>query len=139
MFEMPLEWGKIREFARATGSTNVAYFGPEAIIPPTFLTTSGLAWDEESDALFQSLGFDNSRLLHGEEEYVFPGPPPSAGQVLRGESRIVNRYEKRGKRGGTMRFAVIEREFRNQDDDVVAVQRTTAIETSKPPARGDND
>jgi hypothetical protein len=129
-FDMPLEWGKIGEFARATGSSNPAYDGPGAVIPPTFLTTARLVWEPEADSPLASLGLDMHRVLHGEEEYVFAGALPAAGQTLTVSSRLVERYEKEGRRGGRMRFARIVSEFRDALGNVVAEQRSTVVETA---------
>src|SRR5690606_25589971 len=74
-FEVPIERGKIREFARATGSANPAYDGPDAVIPPTFLTTAGNFWATPADLPTGELGFELARVLHGEEEYEFFGAP----------------------------------------------------------------
>ena len=101
--------------------------GPDAIIPPTFLISSSL-WAPEGAAV--DVGFDRKRLLHGEQEFVFHGPPPRAGQVLTVSDQIVDRYEKPGKRGGMMRFAVVVTEYRGEDGTLVAEARRTLIETA---------
>src|SRR5438874_685742 len=44
MYEVPVERGKIREFARAAKSENPAYYAEDAVVPPTFLTTALLFW-----------------------------------------------------------------------------------------------
>jgi hypothetical protein len=128
-FEVPIERGKIREFALAMQSDSPAYQGPEAIVPPTFLTTAA-RWAPEGARA--DVGFDRARLLHGEQEYVFHGPPPRAGQVLWATERIADRYEKSGKRGGTMRFAVVVTQFRDDAGALVAEARSTLIERAKP-------
>ena len=133
MYEVPIERGKIRDFARAAMSRNPAYQGPDAVIPPTFLTTARLTWEPADQNVSRDLGFDIRRALHGEEEYIFHGPLPRAGQTLMAESRIAERYQKPGKRGGTMRFAVIVTEFRDESGRLVAEQRTTALETARAP------
>ena len=130
---MPLERGKVREFARATYSRDPAYQGPDAIIPPTFLTHARLAWEPRDQAQIEQLGFDLRRILHGEEEYVFHGPPPAIGQTLTVETRTEERWEKEGKRGGTMRFARIVNEFRDAGGRLVAEQRSVVVETPHPP------
>jgi hypothetical protein len=135
-FEIPIERGKIREFARATGSSNPAYDGPDAVIPPTFLTTAGNFWASPEDLPTAGLGFELARVLHGEEEYEFFGPPPRAGQVLSVTSRLGEQWEKDGKRGGTMRFAKIVTEYRDGAGALVAEQRTTVIETAQAPKDG---
>ena len=128
-YQFPIERGKIREFARATKSTNDAHQGPDAVIPPTFLTHAGLAWEPQELNAARELGFDLGRLLHGEEEYVFYGPPPRAGRTLSVTTRIGDQWQKSGSRGGVMRFAQIVREFRDETGALVATQTTTAIET----------
>jgi hypothetical protein len=126
-YEIVVERGKIAEFAAAMQSQNPAYAGPDAIVPPTFLMSSAL-WAPEGAAV--DVGFDRRRLLHGEQEFIFHGPPPRAGQVLKVSDQIVDRYEKPGKRGGMMRFAVVVTEYRSEDGTLVAEARKTLIETA---------
>ena len=126
-YEMVVERGKIAEFAAAMQSQNPAYAGPGAIVPPTFLM-SGSLWAPEGAAV--DVGFDRRRLLHGEQEFIFHGPPPRAGQVLKVSDQIVDRYEKPGKRGGMMRFAVVVTEYRGEDGTLIAEARKTLIETA---------
>jgi hypothetical protein len=126
-YEMVVERGKIAEFAAAMQSRNPAYAGPDAVVPPTFLISSAL-WAPAGAAV--DVGFDRRRLLHGEQEFIFHGPPPRAGQVLTVSDQIVDRYEKPGKRGGMMRFAVVVTEYRGEDGALVAEARKTLIETA---------
>ena len=134
-YSIPIERGKIREFARAAQSRNPAYDGPDAVIPPTFLTTANNYWSD-GDTPAAGLGFELARILHGEEEYEFFGPPPRAGQTLTATGRVGDRWEKEGKRGGVMRFAKLVTEYRDDAGNLVAEQRTTVIETAKPPSSG---
>ena len=126
-YEMVVERGKIAEFAAAMQSQNPAYAGPGAIAPPTFLISASL-WAPDGAAV--DVGFDRRRLLHGEQEFIFHGPPPRAGQVLTVSDQIVDRYSKPGKRGGMMRFAVVVTEYRGEDGTLVAEARKTLIETA---------
>lgn len=126
-YEMVVERGKIAEFAAAMQSQNPAYAGPDAIIPPTFLTSSAL-WAPEGARIDH--GFDRRRLLHGEQEFVFHGPPPRAGQALTAVDVIADRYEKPGRKGGQMRFIVVVTEYRDADGTLVAEGRSTLIETA---------
>lgn len=128
-FEVHIERGKIREFAAAMQSDNPAYQGASAVIPPTFLTTAAQWAPSEARVAH---GFERARLLHGEQEFVFHGPLPHAGQVLHASEHVADRYEKQGKRGGTMRFAVIVTEFRTSDGTLVAEARSTLIERAAP-------
>lgn len=130
-FDVAIERGKIREFARATMSENPAYQAAEPVIPATFLTTAGYFWQpEESKA---SHGLDPQRTLHAEQEYVFHGVPPRAGQTLTATARVTERYEKQGRRGGKLTFVKVAIEFRDEQGVLVAEQRSTAVETSQAP------
>ncbi len=131
-FTMVVEYGKIREFARATKSASPAYLeSDEPVIPPTFLTTVSF-WSPPGRSVFSKVKLDLRRLLHGGQEYTFHGPPPAAGTRLRVQTRVDDIYEKEGKRGGTMTFVVTVTEFRDDAGTLVAEARSTAIETGKP-------
>jgi hypothetical protein len=133
-YEVPIERGKIREFARSAKSTQTAYDRAAAVIPPTFLTTARNFWAPPADdGVLDELGFDLARLLHGEEEFEFFGALPSAGEVLHAHTRLGDRWEKEGKRGGVMKFARLVTEFRDGAGALVAEQRTTLVETARPP------
>jgi hypothetical protein len=135
-FELDVERGKIREFARATLSTNAAYMtGEHPISPPTFLTTMSF-WEEHvaGSNPWHAVKLDRQRGMHAEQEYVFFGPPPRAGTKLIGKSRIEKVFGKEGKRGGKMTFAIMVTEFRDAATGaLVAEARMTGVETEKPP------
>lgn len=131
-FEFPIERGKIREFSKATKATRSDYEGERAVIPPTFLATSVL-WEPDDADFLSATGFDLSRVLHAGTEYVFHGELPRAGDVLTVSSHIADRYEKDGKRGGTMKFAILATEFRDASGVLVAEQLATIIETEQAP------
>ncbi len=134
-FEMVIERGKIREFARATGSASPEYLDvPDPVIPPTFLATVNFWQPPEAADLYRSVDIDPRRLLHGEQEFLFTGAPPRAATVLHARSVVEEIYEKEGKRGGVMTFVVIRTDFTNVEGVVVAQARSTAIETARPPA-----
>ena len=128
--QIPIERGKVREFARSTMTSNPEYVDDkEPCSPPTFLTTLNF-WTNAASSPMSRVGLDLRRLLHGGQEYVFHGPPPRAGTELTAQTRVDKIYEKEGKRGGTMTFVLGETEFKNQRGDVVAYMRNTAIETA---------
>ena len=131
-FTMVVECGKVREFARATMSTNPEYLeGSAPVIPPTFLTNVSF-WSPPGRSVFSKVKMDLRRLLHGGQEYTFHGPPPAAGTTLTVQTRVADIYEKEGKRGGTMTFVVTISEFRDESGTLVAEAKSTAIETGKP-------
>ena len=126
---MRVETGKIREFARAVKDPNPAWLADDgALAPPTFLMTLA-HWVTDLGDTRSAVKLDYRRLLHGEQEFEYLAPI-RAGDVLRFRSRTKDAFEKPGKRGGTMTFVVGETEFRNQQGDVVAYLRNTAIETA---------
>ncbi|MBU3688372.1 MAG: dehydratase [Acidimicrobiales bacterium mtb01] len=128
-FTIHIESGKIREYANAVGATDNRYRSEDSPVPPTFLVTARNLWASPADlSYFRELGFDFARLLHGEEEYVFFGRPPRAGDSLEVTTYIADRWEREGRRGGIMRFAAVVSEFRDGNGDLVAEQRSTLIE-----------
>jgi hypothetical protein len=132
-FTMPIELGKIREFARATKSRNDAYQGAPGdrpISPGTFLASDSF-WKGRAANPFGGVDRNWHRILHGGQEFTFHGPPPSAGDVLVGTARIDRVYEKPGRRGGTMTFTEVVTEYRDPAGRLVAESKETTIETSK--------
>lgn len=132
-FEVRIEQGKVQEFARAIGASNEAFFGDRAVISPTFLTTARFFWQTPESTAAADHGLDQKRTLHAEQEYVFHGQPPRAGHALTASSRILERYEKQGRRGGTLTFVTTLMEFRDGAGNLVAEQRSTAVQTARPP------
>lgn len=133
-FDMTIERGKVREFARATKSEHPDYLdNPTPSIPPTFLTSSTFWQPPEAAGVFRKVGMDVRRLLHGEQEYEFFGAPPRAGDVLTAQTRVESIFEKEGKRGGTMTFVVTVTDFTSAAGQLVARARSTAIETGRTP------
>jgi hypothetical protein len=135
-FPVHIERGKIMEFAAATRSRNPAYWADEhPVIPATFLTTQ-MFWQEwagEGASPWQAVDMDQKRGMHAEQEYVFHGPPPRVGAILTAQSRITDIYHKQGRRGGTLTFAVMVTEFRDETGRLVAEARLTGVETAQIP------
>lgn len=137
---LTVEAGKVEEFARAVGDDNPAHResdaardqGFEAIPAPlTFLRTSYFPRFRPTgiDVRFGfDLGFRAENVLHGEQTYEFERPV-RVGDELSGETTLVDVYQRDGRRGGTMTFAVFETEFRDATDDLVCTERITRIET----------
>ena len=131
-YEVPIERGKIREFATATKAKAACYTDKRTpTVPPTFLASAAF-WEAPNSNPMHGTEVNWARILHGEQEYLFHGPPPKAGDNLVAQQRIEEVFEKQGKRGGTMAFTVIVTEFRDGAGRLVAECRSTVIETSKP-------
>ena len=125
---MRVEFGKVREFARAVKDANPVYFdAARALAPPTFLMTIA-HWMGDLGQTRSAVKLDYRRLLHGEQEFEYLRPI-HAGDVLTFRSRTKDVFEKEGRRGGKMLFVIGETEFRNQRGEVVAYTRNTAIQT----------
>jgi hypothetical protein len=133
-YSMPLERGKIREFAQATGSEASEYVDDrQPPIPPTFLRTA-VFWSTPESSPMGGVKLDLRRILHGEQEYVFFGEPPRAGTELTVTSRLESVTEKEGKRGGTMTLIVVVDDFTDESGRLVAQGRSTLIQTAKAPS-----
>jgi hypothetical protein len=136
-FELCVERGKIREFARAVEARHPDFERADrALIPPTFLTTA-FHWEADVPGAnpWSLLEVDQTRGLHAEQEYTFFGPPPRAGDRLEARSRIESIYEKEGRRGGALTFAVMITEFFDVNGALVAEARLTGVETAKAPTK----
>lgn len=129
-FEMRVEVGKIREFARATGATDARYFENECPpVPPTFLTTAVFWQPPEMQRPYEAAEMELARVLHGQQRYEYFAPV-RAGDVLSVEIRIDSIETKSGARGGTMRLAHVISEFRDPKGSLVARGTSTTIETA---------
>jgi hypothetical protein len=134
-YEMLVERGKIDEFARAVLSANPAHLtGERPVIPPTFLTTT-MFWEKRVPGAkcWSLVNMDQRRGVHAEEEIVFHGPPPRAGDRLTCQSRIDAIWEKSGRAGGTLTFVRMVTSFRDAAGQLVAETIRTGVETSQPP------
>lgn len=140
-FDLPVERGKVREFALAVGEDNPIYFDsevarrhgfPDVVAPPTFTVTQ--IWHVPRDEREEKLGanLDYARVLHGEQEFVY-NRLPVAGEVLKGTMRISKDITKEGRRGGQMRFVTYESRFVDQQGQEVLTAYYTLLETSKDP------
>lgn len=137
-FEMPVERGKIKELADAIGDENPIYhdqkFASEStfggIIAPPIFTVSKEFW-RKGPAVWEIAGLNPRIRLHGEEEYEY-FKPIVAGDALTCHSKIVDAYEKSGKRGGKMVFLVHEYIFYNQKGEKAVTSKRTTIIVEEP-------
>lgn len=139
-FPVHIERGKIMEFAAATRSRNPGYWEDEhPVAPATFLTTQFFwqEWTGDGADPWQQVELDPRRGMHAEQEYIFHGPPPRAGTTLTAQSRITDVYTKEGRRSGTLTFAVMVTEFRDETGRLVAEARLTGVETGQVSGEGE--
>jgi hypothetical protein len=136
-FEMDIERGKIAEFARAVRSSHPAHLLRDgAVVPPTFLTTQ-FFWEDRVEGAnpWSQVEMSQERGMHAEQEYVFHGPPPRAGERLFAQSKIAEIWEKESRSAGTLTFVKMVTEFRDAHGTLRAEAILTGVETSKPPER----
>jgi hydroxyacyl-ACP dehydratase HTD2-like protein with hotdog domain len=112
-----VERGAIRKFAEAIGDPHPAFRAGE-MAPPTFPTTFSMA--------MPVLKIDPARILHGEEEYVYERPL-RAGDRVTCIRRIVDVYERPGRRLGPLVFVVVESEGRDPEGTLLYRGRSTII------------
>jgi acyl dehydratase len=138
-FDLPVERGKVREFALAVGEDNPVFFHaeearrqglPDVIAPPTFTVTQmwQIPREERERRLGANLSYD--RVLHGEQEFFYRRLPV-AGEVLNATMRIASDVTKPGRRGN-MRFVTYESKFTDTDGDEVLTAHYTLIEIEPP-------
>ncbi len=126
--QMPVEFGKMREFARALKDDSPAYRDPATSVPPPTFLMSIAHWLGDLSATRPGVRLDMRRVLHGEQEFEYLHPI-RPGDMLSARSRTKDIFEKPGKRGGKMLFVVGETEFTNQRGEIVAYMRNTLIQT----------
>jgi acyl dehydratase len=130
-FTALVEAGRLRFFAKATGQTDRVYFDEQAAqaaghpalpVPPTFFFC--LEMDSPNPAaLRELLGISYTRLLHGEQEFVYHAMA-YAGDRLTYEQRIDDIYSKKG---GALDFVVRRTRVSNQVGNHVADLRAVTV------------
>jgi acyl dehydratase len=123
-FTVPVEAGRLRFFAKATGNTDPVYADEAAArdaghahlpVPPTFLFCLEMESPDPA-ALRKLLGIDYRRILHGEQQFHYHAMA-YAGDRLRFEPRIADIYDKKG---GALEFVRRETKVTNQHGALVA-------------------
>jgi acyl dehydratase len=134
-FPLPVESSKVREFARALRDDDPIYqddaaaraAGFEGIpAPVTFAAASSHYRDDLP--LFEQLGLDLKRLLHGESSWEYLAPV-RVGDQLTARRRLADVSTRPGKRGGDMTLCTLETEYVNQHGTSVIRERTVVTET----------
>ena len=129
-FEMDMERGKIFEFARAVLSDDPIHIdGSHPVIPPTFLSTT-LIWEKRVEGAnpWEKVEMSEERGMHAEQEYVFHGPPPRAGDRLFARAKVTEIYDKQSRSGSTLTFVKMVTEFRDEAGKLVAESILTGVE-----------
>lgn len=130
-FEVAVESGRLRFFAKASGQRDPIYSDEAAAraaghrglpVPPTFLFCLEMEAPNPA-ALRELLGIDIARVLHGEQQFSYRGMA-YAGDVLRFEPRIADIY---AKKNGALEFVVRDTRVSNQKGEAVAELRCVTV------------
>jgi len=130
-FEVEVEKGRLRFFAKATGQADPLYSDEAAAhaaghpglpVPPTFLFCLEMESPNPA-AMRELLGIDYRRLLHGEQGFTYHAMA-YAGDRLRFEPRIEDIYDKKG---GVLEFVVRRTRVSNQHGEAVADLRCVTV------------
>jgi acyl dehydratase len=143
-------------FARAVGDPNPVYYEESAgatgtggvIAPPTFVVAAaqfdpdnplrpkpGEAWlgsGREPSGTAGASAEQGGTGLHAEQHFTYHRPI-RPGDVLTAQARAGERWEKQGRRGGTLRFSETIVDYRDQDGRLVVTARTVGVRTERAP------
>jgi len=130
-FSVPVEAGRLRFFAKATGQPDPAYSDevaaraaghPALPVPPTFLFCLEMEGPNPA-AVRELLGLDYRFLLHGEQGFKYHAMA-YAGDVLTFEPRIEDIWDKKG---GALEFVARATRVSNQAGTHVADLRFVTV------------
>jgi acyl dehydratase len=130
-FTVAVERRWIRTFARAIGDDDPVAHDvgaaraagyPDLAAPPTFAFTVAMEAAQPL-AVIDDLGVDKTRTMHGEQRFRFQRPIV-AGDVLTGQQKIVDIYERKG---GALVFVITETQLRDERDAPVCELRTIIV------------
>lgn len=125
-FEMRVERGKIVELARSLGAHDPG-FGtagdppPTLVAPPTFPVVVA-HWGVANREQLVELGYDATRVLHGEEHYAYPDGPLEEGERLEGETVVAEERETDSRSHGRLRIVRFHTELRRAADAALRVE-----------------
>ncbi|QII07846.1 MaoC family dehydratase [Rhodococcoides fascians A25f] len=134
---LDVEAGKIREFARATRTTDAVHTDATAAsragfdrLPatPTHVVVAGHQRDQKE--FVRALGLAIERVVVGSVEWKYLRPL-LAGDTVTGTRRVVDDTTREGKRGGSMRLVTLETTWADSSGQAVIIQREVLIERGK--------
>jgi acyl dehydratase len=135
-YEVPIERGAIRQFARSLYSSLPAWIDDRVpVIPPTFLVMAGYHWGYILERPPEGSELASITAAHGttdgEQSFEFFGPPPRAGDVLIASTKVADHFFKSSKGGGRLEFFVMQTDFRDTSGRLLARWKPTSIKPER--------
>ncbi len=136
-FQVEVEKGRLRLFAKAIGETNPVYFDEtlareagyrSILMPPTFPFCLGREIPDPTDTL-TLLNIDLASVLHGAQKFQFHAGI-CAGDILYGQKRIMDIYDKKN---GALEFVEVKTDFRDREGQLLCEAVQTIIVKRKSP------
>lgn len=130
-FEVELEKGQLRLFAKAIGETNPIYTDEVAAreagyrslpMPLTFPFCLGKFISDPTDTL-HLFDLDFSNVMHGEQSFRYH-TIACAGDVLRGQKKVMDVYERKA---GVLEFIVVKTDFQNSAEQLICEASQTIV------------
>lgn len=148
-FEFPVDRSAVMLFARSLGDIRPEFSDPNdpatkalggIVTPPTFVQSSA-HWQPDYPLDLtrprkdpaperQGGGGGLGRGLHAEQHYEYHHLI-HPGDTLTVTTRPGERWEKQGRRGGTLKFSETITEYRNQDGVLCVTARSVGVQTER--------
>ena len=107
------------------------------MIPPTFPVVAGYLWgyilESAVDCPLAAVEIDNRMSLDAEQEYIYYGPPPRAGDVMTARTTVDRVWEKHGRRGGRLMFYRTRADYHDVGGRIVGTNFATSVVPSGVP------
>lgn len=133
-YEFPIELGKQQAFSAALHAFQPEFHeGKHPVMFPTLPTTAGYNWgymlERPGDTPLADLELDNVTTLDAEQEFIFHGEKPRAGDTLIAQTSVDDIWVKQGERGGELTFYRTLTEFWDSetDEQKVSLYRTSVL------------
>lgn len=133
---MRVEFGKVIEFARAVGAQGEVHFDvdaakacgyPDLVAPPTFTATLAHWSGGDASDVPLAIGLDLTRVVHGEQRYVFTRPL-RAGDELTVRRRVVDARTKTSRSGADLTVVTFETVYLDLDEKALVTEEMVLIE-----------
>ena len=131
-FHFPVERGKVREFARTLFALRPDYLeDPRPPMFPTQTVVAGYSWgymlEDPQGTDLARVDIDPTMSLDGEQEFIFPGGPPRAGENLLSRTWVDSIWKKRGRKGGNLTFYRTRSDYRRRDGSLAVINYATSV------------